>query len=64
MTEAKRSPTASAKHLEIADDGFEGKVGVVEPTGSETMVFVHAGGRDILALFRERHLFTPARPFV
>jgi multiple sugar transport system ATP-binding protein len=49
------------EHLEIADDGFEGKVGVVEPTGSETMVFVHAGGRDILALFRERHLFTPGQ---
>jgi multiple sugar transport system ATP-binding protein len=46
------------EHLELADDGFEGKVGVVEPTGSETMVFVHAGGRDILALFRERHMFT------
>jgi multiple sugar transport system ATP-binding protein len=49
------------EHLEIADDGFEGKVGVVEPTGSETMVFVHAGGRDILALFRERHHFTPGQ---
>ncbi|MBB1250066.1 ABC transporter ATP-binding protein [Rhizobium sp. G21] len=49
------------EHLEIADDGFEGKVGVVEPTGSETMVFVHAGGRDILALFRERHMFSPGQ---
>ena len=49
------------EHLELADDGFEGKVGVVEPTGSETMVFVHAGGKDILALFRERHMFTPGQ---
>ena len=49
------------EHLELADDGFEGRVAVVEPTGSETMVFVHAGGRDILALFRERHLFSPGQ---
>ena len=46
------------EHLELADDGFEANVGVIEPTGSETMVFVHAGGNDILALFRERHMFT------
>jgi multiple sugar transport system ATP-binding protein len=49
------------EHLELADDGFEGKVGVVEPTGSEPMVFVHVGGKDILALFRERHHFTPGQ---
>jgi multiple sugar transport system ATP-binding protein len=49
------------EHLELAEDGIEGKVGVVEPTGSETMVFVHVGGRDILALFRERHHFSPGQ---
>jgi multiple sugar transport system ATP-binding protein len=49
------------EHLELADDGFEGRVGVIEPTGSETMVFVHAGGNDLLALFRERHLFQPGQ---
>ena len=49
------------EHLEIAEDGFEGTVGVVEPTGSETMVFVHLGGRDMLALFRERHHFAPGQ---
>jgi multiple sugar transport system ATP-binding protein len=25
------------------------------------MVFVHAGGNDLLALFRERHLFQPGQ---
>jgi len=49
------------EHLELSDDGFEGTVGVVEPTGSETMVFVRAGGQDILALFRERHMFSPGQ---
>src|SRR5688500_13087324 len=46
------------EHIELAEDGFEAKVGVIEPTGSETMVFVHAGGSDMLVLFRERHVFT------
>jgi multiple sugar transport system ATP-binding protein len=49
------------EHLELSDEGFEGKVGVIEPTGSETMVFVHAGGNDLLALFRERHMFQPGQ---
>jgi multiple sugar transport system ATP-binding protein len=49
------------EHLQLAEDGFEAKVGVIEPTGSETMVFVHAGGNDLLALFRERHLFQPGQ---
>ena len=46
------------EHIALADDGFEARVGVIEPTGSETMVFVHAGGNDMLVLFRERHEFT------
>jgi multiple sugar transport system ATP-binding protein len=46
------------EHIALDDDGFEAKVGVIEPTGSETMVFVHAGGNDMLVLFRERHMFT------
>src|SRR5690606_31440496 len=49
------------EHIELADDGFEAKVGVVEPTGSETMVFAHAGGVDMLTLFRDRHLFQPGQ---
>ena len=46
------------EHIELSEEGFEARVGVIEPTGSETMVFVHAGGNDMLALFRERHMFT------
>jgi len=49
------------EHLELSDTGLECNVGVVEPTGSETMVFVHVGGKDILALFRERHNFAPGQ---
>jgi multiple sugar transport system ATP-binding protein len=49
------------EHIQLADDGFDAKVGVIEPTGSETMVFVHAGGNDLLALFRDRHLFQPGQ---
>ena len=40
---------------------LKAKVGVIEPTGSETMVFTHAGGNDLLALFRERHMFAPGQ---
>ena len=33
------------------------EVKVVEPTGSETMVFLRFQGQDITAVFRERHAF-------
>ena len=49
------------EHIELADDGFEARVNVIEPTGSETMVFAQAGGNDLLTLFRERHLFQPGQ---
>ena len=47
------------EHLEIADDGVEAQVVVVEPTGSETQVVARIAGRDIIAIFRERHDFRP-----
>lgn len=47
------------EHLELADDGFEARIAVVEPTGSETMVFLRFGEAEIVALFRERHDFRP-----
>ena len=34
------------EHLDIADDGFEAEVVVVEPTGSETQVFARLGTQD------------------
>ena len=49
------------EHLELADDGFQATVDVVEPTGSETMVFLHVGSESIVALFRERHDFKPGQ---
>jgi multiple sugar transport system ATP-binding protein len=47
------------EHLELSPDGFPAKVSVVEPTGSETMVFLRFGESEIVALFRERHDFKP-----
>ncbi|RUX19359.1 TOBE domain-containing protein, partial [Mesorhizobium sp. M2A.F.Ca.ET.037.01.1.1] len=47
------------EHLEIHPDGVEAKISVVEPTGSETLVFVRFGEGEMVALFRERHDFKP-----
>ncbi|UCI05385.1 ABC transporter ATP-binding protein [Mesorhizobium sp. B1-1-8] len=47
------------EHLEIHADGVASTVSVVEPTGSETLVFVRFGEGDMVALFRERHDFKP-----
>jgi len=49
------------EHLELSNDGIDATISVVEPTGSETLVFAHAAGNDILALFRERHQFLPGQ---
>jgi multiple sugar transport system ATP-binding protein len=42
------------EHLTIADDGLPAEVVVVEPTGSETQVFAKLGGKEIVAVMRER----------
>ena len=47
------------EHLEIHPDGVAARISVVEPTGSETLVFVRFGDSDMVALFRERHDFKP-----
>ncbi|MER9462015.1 sn-glycerol-3-phosphate ABC transporter ATP-binding protein UgpC [Mesorhizobium sp. M0387] len=48
------------EHLEIHPDGVPAKISVVEPTGSETLVFVRFGDSgEMVALFRERHDFKP-----
>ena len=49
------------EHLEIADDGFPARVSVVEPTGSETIVFLRFGETDIVAVFRDWHDFKPGQ---
>ena len=47
------------EHLEIHPDGVPAKISVVEPTGSETLVFLRFGDGEMVALFRERHDFRP-----
>jgi multiple sugar transport system ATP-binding protein len=49
------------EHLEIAEDGFDAEVIVIEPTGSETQLFARVGGQEIVAVFRERHDFAPGQ---
>ena len=49
------------EHLDIADDGFEAEVVVIEPTGSETQLFARLGNQEIVAIFRERHDFAPGQ---
>ncbi len=46
------------EHLILADDGLPMTVKVVEPTGSETMVFLDFKGHKVVAVFRERHSFS------
>jgi multiple sugar transport system ATP-binding protein len=49
------------EHLDIADDGFDAEVVVVEPTGSETQLFARLGAQELVGVFRERHEFTPGQ---
>ncbi len=49
------------EHLDIADDGFPARVLVVEPTGSETLVFLRFGEIEIVAVFRDWHDFEPGQ---
>jgi multiple sugar transport system ATP-binding protein len=49
------------EHLDLADDGFEAEVAVIEPTGSETQLFVRLGEQEVVAIFRERHAFAPGQ---
>jgi multiple sugar transport system ATP-binding protein len=47
------------EHIDLADDGIRAEVVVVEPTGSETQVVARAEGQEFIAIFRERHAFSP-----
>jgi multiple sugar transport system ATP-binding protein len=47
------------EHIELTAEGFPARVAVVEPTGSETLVFLRFGESELVALFRERHNFRP-----
>ncbi|HEX5091989.1 MAG TPA: sn-glycerol-3-phosphate ABC transporter ATP-binding protein UgpC [Burkholderiales bacterium] len=52
---------ARPEHLDLADDGFDAEVVVIEPTGSETQLFARVGGQEVVAVFRERHAFAPGQ---
>ena len=48
------------EHLVLGNDGIAAQVTVVEPTGSEVQVNARAAnGDEIVAVFRERHSFSP-----
>ncbi|MDB5512379.1 MAG: transporter related [Enterovirga sp.] len=47
------------EHFRVAEDGVPVEVVVVEPTGSETLLAVKAGGQDLTCVFRERVLPKP-----
>ncbi len=49
------------EHLLLSEQGLSMTVKVVEPTGSETMVFLDFEGQDVVAVFRERHQFNPGQ---
>jgi len=47
------------EHLDIAEDGLKATVSVVEPTGSDTMLFLRAGEQEIVAQFHDRLAVRP-----
>ena len=47
------------EHFRLADDGSPVEVVVVEPTGSETLLAVRAGGQDLTCVLRDRVLPRP-----
>jgi multiple sugar transport system ATP-binding protein len=52
------------EHLSVGSTGIAGDVAVVEPTGSETHVVLRFGGRDVVAMFRDRVPFRPGDALV
>jgi multiple sugar transport system ATP-binding protein len=49
------------EHLDVAEEGFEAEVVVIEPTGSETQLFARVGDQEVVAVCRERHEFAPGQ---
>ena len=49
------------EHLELADEGLQASITVVEPTGAETLLKLRLGGGEghIVAVFRDRRGFAP-----
>ncbi len=49
------------EHLDLAESGLEATISVVEPTGSEMLVFLRCADQDMVALFHDRHDFRPGQ---
>jgi multiple sugar transport system ATP-binding protein len=49
------------EHLRLGAGGIDAQVVVVEPTGSETHIVIRAGGREMVAVFRDRLTFAPGQ---
>ena len=51
------------EHLSMDSEGAgaPAEVGVIEPTGAETLVYCKVAGQEISAVFRDRHQFTPGQ---
>ena len=49
------------EHLVLSDTGIATVVVVVEPTGSETHLVLRAGGRELVAVSRDRLSYTPGQ---
>lgn len=47
------------EHLELSDEGLPAEVVVIEPTGSETTVFLRMGTQSVVAVFRGSLDFEP-----
>ena len=49
------------EHIELADgaDGVPATVVVVEPTGADTQVYSTIAGKEVVAVFQQRHVFRP-----
>jgi len=49
------------EHLELASDGIPATVNVVEPTGSETHVYLKYAGGELMAVLRDRYDLQPGQ---
>ncbi len=50
------------EHMELTSrGGIEAEVTVIEPTGSEMLVFARFGDQELVTVFRERHDFKPGK---
>ncbi|HSF92152.1 MAG TPA: TOBE domain-containing protein, partial [Paracoccaceae bacterium] len=53
------------EHFELGtpENGVEGRVKIVEPTGANIQVYGQIGATEICAIFLERHDFRPEQEF-